>query len=84
MARARARPVLSVAQAFVRCQEGVSGHQKFGALLWQALLADQDAGWDEFRRCVDLLLCAPQVRTVCCTLLVLHLHTTQCCLALAR
>lgn len=61
MARARPRPVLSVAQAFVRCQEGVSGHAKYAALSWQAVLADQEAGWHEFRRCIDLLLCAPQV-----------------------
>ena len=62
MARARPRPVLTVAQAFVRCQEGVSGHAKFAALSWQAVLADQEAGWHEFRRCIDLLLCAPQAR----------------------
>jgi len=62
MPRARAAPVLSVAQAFARAQDGVAAHRKLGELLWQALLADQEAGWAELRRCVDLLLCAPQVR----------------------
>ncbi|KAK9821925.1 hypothetical protein WJX81_001000 [Elliptochloris bilobata] len=31
-----------------------------------AVLADQEAGWDELRRCIDLLLCAPQASGAHC------------------
>ena len=55
-------PLLSVAQVFNRCQEGVSGHKKYAKLLWEAQEADPQKCWTDFAFCLDHLLVVPEVR----------------------
>ena len=53
--------MLSVAQIFTKCQEGVSGHIKYSKILWDVQEADPDKCWKEFCFCLEHLLALPEV-----------------------
>ncbi len=55
------KPLLSVAQVFNKCQEGVSGHSKYAKILWEVHEADPQQCWTDFTFCLDHLLALPEV-----------------------
>lgn len=70
MGRGKKKPLLSVAQVFTKCQEGVSGHDKYSKILWDVQEAEPDNCWKDFCFCLEHLLGLPEVRQaarfLCC------------------
>lgn len=60
MPRAR-KPLLSVAQVFTKCQEGVSGHSKYAKILWDVHEANAEQCWKDLCFCLHHLLALPEV-----------------------
>ncbi len=58
---AKGKPLLSVAQIFTKCQEGVSGHSKYAKILWDVHEAAADQCWKDFCLCLHHLLVMPEV-----------------------
>ncbi|EIE21059.1 hypothetical protein COCSUDRAFT_43416 [Coccomyxa subellipsoidea C-169] len=63
MGRGKKKPLLSVAQVFTKCQEGVSGHNKYAKILWDVQEAEPDNCWKEFCFCLEHLLALPESNT---------------------
>ena len=61
MSRGKKKPLLSVAQIFNKCQEGVSGHTKYSKILWDVQEAEPEKCWNEFLFCLEHLLALPEV-----------------------
>ncbi|BDA45173.1 probable condensin complex subunit 3 at N-terminal half [Coccomyxa sp. Obi] len=63
MSRGKKKPLLSVAQVFNKCQEGVSGHSKYSKILWDVQEAEPEKCWNEFLFCLEHLLALPESNT---------------------
>ncbi|CAL8469060.1 g8601 [Coccomyxa elongata] len=63
MSRGKKKPLLSVAQVFNKCQDGVSGHTKYSKILWDVQEAEPEKCWNEFLFCLEHLLALPESNT---------------------
>jgi hypothetical protein len=61
MRRGKKKPLLTVAQVFNKCQEGIGGHTKYAKILWDIEEADREGCWKDLLFCLDHLLTLPHV-----------------------
>ena len=76
---AKGKPLLSVAQIFTKCQEGVSGHSKYAKILWDVHEAAAEQCWTDFCFCLHHLLVMPEASLSPSVLCTTSLHLPRTC-----